>query len=267
MNNVDKKKRGRKSTNKIINDNCITYDNNNIDTNYIAFLPLAYEDINNIVTYVNNESSEKNVNNNELIINKNKKYEILDNINKLDIKINNINNLYNYDDYINNNLKINCWWCHYLIDCKIFGIPEKMILPNIFYVNGFYCSLNCCISHCFDNNNDKKLWEKISLIYMMKDILFSNYINNKEYINDEKISKIIYDEIIPAKNKYILNIFGGTESYEEYRKNFITINDKNELVILLHNEEIDKNINKNDYKLKRQKNKKNNILQNILNIK
>ena len=94
-----------------------------------------------------------------------------------------------------------------------------------------YCEKNticklCCKSYqkILDyeqtNNNDKKLWEKISLIYMMKDILFLNYTNNNDYINDEKIYKIIYDEIIPAKNKYVLNIFGGNETYDEYRKNF-----------------------------------------------
>jgi hypothetical protein len=48
-NKIEKKKRGRKSTNKIIDNNFITYGNNtNIDTNYIAFLPLSYEDINKI---------------------------------------------------------------------------------------------------------------------------------------------------------------------------------------------------------------------------
>ena len=52
------------------------------------------------------------------------------------------------------------------------------------------------------------MWEKISLIYLMRDVLFNlNNINNIQDI-----------EIIPSKSKYILKIFGGELSQEDYKK-------------------------------------------------
>jgi hypothetical protein len=99
------------------------------------------------------------------------------------------------------------------------------------------------------------MWEKISLIYMMRDILFSNYIKNNTHIDNDLISIYLYKEIIPAKQKFVLKIFGGDETFEEYRKNFISINDNNEFIIMLYEDNIEKKIKNNlinyDYKLKR----------------
>jgi hypothetical protein len=171
VNNV--KKRGRKTTNKIVEKNnlCI-YDNSTLlSNNYLAYLPISNEDILKIENKEYYNTSNINSENINILNNK----IIDDNINT--IKINDIIIKSHNVDYNNIN-NVNCWWCTLSIEGKIFGIPEyfKLIDDNYnFYVNGFYCSLNCCIAHCIDLN-DNKMWEKISLIYMMRDIIFN--INN-----------------------------------------------------------------------------------------
>jgi len=186
------KKRGRKPTNKLVDKNNIgVYDNSTLlSNNYLAYLPILNEDIIKIenkdflnTSNINSEVFEKNNNkiddlNISLNINNNYNNTNTDNIyvNNIYIKSENIN----YNNIDNN---INCWWCTLLIEGKIFGIPEYFKLIDneyTFYVNGYYCSLNCCLAHCIDIN-DNKIWEKIALIYMMRDIIFNiNNINIKD---------------------------------------------------------------------------------------
>lgn len=175
------KKRGRKTTNKIVEkNNLCVYDNSTLlSDNYLAYLPISNEDILKIENKEYYNTSNINSENIDTINNKyNDDVFISSNINN--IKINDIvikSQNINYNDIDKN---INCWWCTLLIEGKIFGIPEYFKLLDdkyIYYVNGFYCSLNCCLAHCIDLN-DNKMWEKISLLYMMRDIIFN--INNIE---------------------------------------------------------------------------------------
>ena len=264
------KKRGRKPTNKLVDKNNIgVYDNSTLlSNNYLAYLPILNEDIIKIenkdflnTSNINSEVFEKNNNkiddlNISLNINNNYNNTNTDNIyvNNIYIKSENIN----YNNIDNN---INCWWCTLLIEGKIFGIPEYFKLIDneyTFYVNGYYCSLNCCLAHCIDIN-DNKIWEKIALIYMMRDIIFN--------INNINIKDI---EIIQSKPKYILNIYGGNKTIEEYKKNILLISKDNNFIlpILYNNNNIEDknkiNLTKNDYKLKRSKPLNNNILYKLL---
>jgi hypothetical protein len=167
------KKRGRKTTNKIVDKNniCI-YDNTTLlSNNYLAYIPISNEEI-------------IKIENKDYIMTSNITSENIDTIDNKDINIKNklenviVNNIYIKSkdiDYNNINNNIKCWWCTLNIDSKIFGIPEyfKLIDDQYnFYVNGYYCSLNCCLSHCIEIN-DNKMWEKISLIYMMRDVIFN----------------------------------------------------------------------------------------------
>ena len=254
VNNI--KKRGRKTTNKIVEkNNLCVYDNSTLlSNNYLAYLPISNEDILKIENKEYFNTSNINSENINTLNNKN----IEDNIDI--IKINDII-IKSHNVEYNNINNVNCWWCTLLIEGKIFGIPEyfKLIDDNYnFYVNGFYCSVNCCLAHCIDLN-DNKMWEKISLIYMMRDIIFN--------INNIQIKDI---EIIQSKPKYVLNIYGGDESIEEYKKNILLISKNNNYIypILNHNNNIEEknkiNISKNEYKLKRSKPLNNNILFRLL---
>jgi len=180
VNNV--KKRGRKTTNKIVEkNNLCVYDNSTLlSNNYLAYLPISNEDI---LKIENKEYFNTSNINSEIFENLNTKNIDDNTLLSSNIKVNNILIKSKSIDYNNIN-DINCWWCTLLIEGKIFGIPEYFkLLDNeySFYVNGFYCSLNCCLAHCIDLN-DNKMWEKISLIYMMRDIIFN--------INDIKINNI-----------------------------------------------------------------------------
>ena len=94
---------------------------------------------------------------------------------------------------------------------------------------------------------------------MMRDIIFN--------INNIDIKDI---EIIQAKSKYILNIYGGSENIDEYKKNLLLISKDNnyKFPTLYNNNNIEDknkiNINKNEYKLKRSKPLNNNILYKLL---
>lgn len=259
VNNV--KKRGRKTTNKIVEkNNLCVYDNSTLlSNNYLAYLPISNEDILKIENKEYYNTSNINSENIDLINNKNTEDNILT-LNINNIKINDISIKSQNIDY--NKIKdVNCWWCTLLIEGKIFGIPEYYKILNDqynFFVNGFYCSVNCCLAHCIDLN-DNKMWEKISLIYMMRDIIFN--------INNIQIKDV---EIIQSKPKYVLNIYGGDESIEEYKKDILLISKNNDYIypILNYNNNFEEknkiHISKNDYKLKRSKPLNNNILFKLL---
>ncbi len=263
------KKRGRKTTNKLVDKNniCI-YDNSTLlSNNYLAYLPILNEDIvkienkeyittSNINSEIYDTKNNININNDKNI---DKDIISLNVNNKLDSVI--VNNIYIKSqniDYNNINNNINCWWCTLLIEGKIFGIPEYFKLIDnqyYFYVNGYYCSLNCSLAHCIELN-DNKMWEKISIIYMMRDIIFN--------INNIDIKDI---EIIQSKSKYVLQIYGGNESIEEYKKNILLISKDNNYICTIYNYNNIENknkINNSEYNLKRSKPLNNNILYNLL---
>jgi len=94
---------------------------------------------------------------------------------------------------------IMCWWCCHIFDTLPIGLPEKYN-EQIFYVIGYFCSFNCAMSYNF-SLNDYKIWERISLLYFLK-----QYIN----INSDTT-------IIMAPPRCMLKIFGGVYTIEEFR--------------------------------------------------
>ena len=192
----------------------------------MTFIPISNEDIKKIENKENNIYTSTIVSENL----ENEKNNIISNntsikINNLCIKSKNIK----YDDI---KYKINCWWCTLNIEGKIFGIPEYFKIIND---------------------------EIISLIYLMRNIIFN--------INNIKIQDI---EILPAKSKYVLDLYGGNITVEEYKKDILLISKDNNYIfpIFYQNNNIEennkKNINKNEYKLKRSKPLQNNLLYKLL---
>ena len=105
-------------------------------------------------------------------------------------------------NYEENTCKI-CWNCCHKIEKNIFGIPIKYI-NNIFYIYGYFCSLECASRYVFDNfYNNFEIYALINFYY--------NFVNNT-----------VGEKINIAPKRLILKMFGGDLDIEEYRINFKT---------------------------------------------
>jgi hypothetical protein len=100
-----------------------------------------------------------------------------------------------------------CYNCCHTFNSIPIGIPVRKINSK-YYIEGVYCSFNCCARAIFDNYENP--WESYSLLMLM----------NKELNELEKLEKI---KLAPPKNT--LKMFGGMLDIKEYRNNFTT-NDK-----------------------------------------
>lgn len=94
-----------------------------------------------------------------------------------------------------------CWNCCHKFNNNTHGIPLKYI-DNIFYIYGYFCSLECASRYTFDNFDNH--FEIYTLI--------NHYYN---FLNDT-----IGNKVNIAPKKLTLKAFGGTLNIEEYRKNF-----------------------------------------------
>lgn len=114
------------------------------------------------------------------------------------------NNTLNYDD----KKKPCCFWCCHTIDNIVFGMPYNYdSLNDIFYIIGSFCSLQCANAHNFCvNAGSDKVWEVNSWIQML----------GKRHG--------ITGVIRPAPSRYLLEMFGGTISIEEFREAHIDNN-------------------------------------------
>jgi hypothetical protein len=95
-----------------------------------------------------------------------------------------------------------CFWCCHPIDYKIYGMPINYNSINDSYtLYGTFCSLQCANAYNFSvHTGSDKLWEINSMIQMLgKRYGFSNFIR-------------------PAPSRYLLKMFNGNLSIEEFRK-------------------------------------------------
>jgi len=281
---VDKKKRGRKPTGKIIDLNSNTLDS--VSNCIIAHLPLNNKDITKITgSSLKILENENKINENKIVssINININDDICDSYRcerctllekqclDLKNKLNEVNLNKNIErkqyicklnivDISNNNLiwkektDISCWWCCNKFETVPIGLPEKYINSN-FYVHGCFCSFNCAHSYNI-NLNDSKIWDRYSLLNFMK-IKIDN-------TNDIEV-------IIPAPPRQALEMFGGPMNIEEFRMSSLYLT--KQYIHLLPPmipiygilDELPRNQNnKNNFKLKRSKpllSQNNNLLQ------
>ena len=148
----------------------------------------------------------------------------------------------NVNDENNNQCKL-CWNCCHGFEKNVFGLPVKYI-KNIFYIYGYFCSLECASRFNIENNQNS--FEINTLI---------NYYYNT-------INNTIDQKINVAPSKFILKTFGGTKTIQEYRETFKTneIFNVNLPPIIPINHDIkayennNSTINKSNLKLYRKKN-------------
>jgi hypothetical protein len=109
----------------------------------------------------------------------------------------------------------NCYWCCHDIKERIYGMPYKYnITSNTYILFGNFCSLECANAYNFSSHcGSDKVWEINSLIQML----------SKHYGHTKPIR--------PAPSRFLLNIFNGPLTIEEFRKGHLT-NDKTHLLNL-----------------------------------
>jgi len=221
----------------------------------IAHLPICYDDVQNIINNdeiidtnenitVDNDKNKLNfcleselndkleiecqkcVDLTEKISNLNNKIvELTNNIdNSIISKKNIIENTIHLEDYYNDRVhendtnKLNedivCWWCCHSFENLPVGLPFKYHNDS-FYVYGYFCSFNCCLTYNF-SLNDYYIWERTSLLY--------NYKNKIIPLKEIKIIKA-------APPRETLKIFGGRLNIKDFRYNTVILNKNYRLII------------------------------------
>lgn len=95
-----------------------------------------------------------------------------------------------------------CFWCCHNIECNLFSMPISYDAINDTYIlYGSFCSLQCANAYNFSvHNGSDKVWEINSMIQMLAKRYGINYF------------------IRPAPSRYLLQMFNGNLSIEEFRK-------------------------------------------------
>jgi hypothetical protein len=104
--------------------------------------------------------------------------------------------------YSNNNNNSHCFWCCHSIEGIVYSMPYNYdTINDTFYTLGSFCSLQCANAYNFSTNSGSdKVWEINSWIQMIARRFGINNI------------------IRPAPCRYLLKMFGGNLSIEEFRE-------------------------------------------------
>lgn len=95
-----------------------------------------------------------------------------------------------------------CFWCCHNINYNLYGMPISYDTINDTYIMyGSFCSLQCANAYNFSvHNGSDRVWEINSMIQMLgKRYGFTNFIR-------------------PAPSRYLLKMFGGDLTIEDFRK-------------------------------------------------
>ena len=104
--------------------------------------------------------------------------------------------------YSNNNNNSHCFWCCHSIDNVVYSMPYNYdTINDSYFVFGSFCSLQCANAYNFSvHGSSDKVWEINSWIQMLgKRYGFTNTIR-------------------PAPSKYLLKMFGGNLTINEFRE-------------------------------------------------
>ena len=236
MDDMGKKKRGRKPSGKIIDLNKINL-TNEYNECIIAHLPLSQKDIVRIslrdTENARNETepNEKpgavmislNINDDAPSSNDCAKCADLERqVHALQDKLNKSKETHTYVHCMSGKSVYKCepkedesvcWWCCHKFDTLPIGLPEKYEhavadksgAPGKFHLHGHFCSFNC--AHAYNiHMNDFKVWERYSLLNLYK--------KKSCPPNDDNT----YSKIMPAAPRQVLKMFGGKLTIEQFRE-------------------------------------------------
>jgi hypothetical protein len=202
---INEPKKKKNLMNTIIKDITIV-DNEDI----ILQLPLSSTNINKLNISDNNMCSEfpEPYEPNCFYINENSTYSTIQDNNIFDTT-NSEYSLKNSqkEEFFNSNN--NCYWCCHPIENRTYGMPYKYNIKTDTYVLfGNFCSLECANAYNFSSHcGSDKVWEINSLIQML----------SQHYGFTHPIR--------PAPSRFLLKIFNGPMTIEEFRKGHYS-NDK-----------------------------------------
>jgi len=184
----------KKNNKKNIIDSMIK-DNENNDEDIILQLAISNNKINNIIN-----------NNNDTKIIEPTPYENICYFTNGSENISCDNEYYQNNCFNKNNSS--CFWCCHSIDNHYGMTYNYDTINDTFYTIGSFCSLQCANAYNFSTNSGSdKVWEINSWIQMIA----------------RRFG--IINTIRPAPSKYLLKMFGGNLSIEEFREAHIN-NDK-----------------------------------------
>jgi hypothetical protein len=109
-------------------------------------------------------------------------------------------------DYQNTFSNVNntshCFWCCHTIADTVYGMPYNYdSINDNYYIYGSFCSLQCANAYNFSTHGSSdKVWEINSWIQMLAKRYGFDSINR------------------PAPSRYLLKMFGGNLSIEEFRE-------------------------------------------------
>ena len=197
--------------------NTLVKENINESEHIILQLPLSQQHINNLI---NKENTSDNIISDPSPYEPNccflNETENLTNIQNNEItETNNTNNINNKNSDCNtNNSGLHrsgscCFWCCHIIENDVYGMPYNYDCVNDTYlIYGAFCSLQCANAYNFSVHcGSDKVWEINSWIQIL----------GKRYGFDKPIR--------PAPSRYLLKMFNGNLSIEEFRKTHLN-NDK-----------------------------------------
>ena len=164
------------------------------ETPIITHLPITIECSNNDEIFIKNEDNNKE---DEI---KRLKKQIKELRKELNDSVIDSDKVYNLD--YNDVNEIKCWWCRNEFCTPVVTLPEN-VFNNKFQTFGHFCSYNCALAYNIEMN-DENISKRTSLLH---------HLYKKTY-NESK-------DIIKAPDWKILKEYGGIETIEQYRKNFI----------------------------------------------
>ena len=178
--------------------NTIVKNINSKDEHIILKLPLTKNHIDKIIhtdELESDNSSEVPVPYERNCCFLNEEFNTISNVEK------NSENVVSSEEVADNNHNKCCFWCCHKIECKVYGMPINYDSINDTYtIYGSFCSLQCANAYNFSSHNGSdKVWEVNSMIQMMsKRLGFKNFIR-------------------PAPSRYLLKMFDGYMTIEEFR--------------------------------------------------
>ena len=182
--------------NKIFENDYLNYDSTIISE------PQPFDLADDIMNVAHEEIESMNITDNTA-----KEYKLIDDDRTVVKKINNVMmEFQNFKEKKFFRTDICCWHCCHKFETMPCGIPLSYE-NDIFHVKGVYCSFNCALKSNYDSKiSENVIQERESLLYLMY-----------KQMNNVKDIEIPY-----APERETLQMFGGTLTIEEFRKNTLT---------------------------------------------
>jgi len=96
-----------------------------------------------------------------------------------------------------------CWNCCHTYGSLSQSIPVRYI-SSVYYMYGEFCSYECATRYVIDTFEGQSMWEVYSLLNM-----YYNKIHNSKG-----------KQVEPAPSRFVLKMFGGDLTIDEYRSHF-----------------------------------------------